>query len=189
MAVTIGTLLAGLVLLFLGRQLFWAFVGIVGFFGGLFLASALFGDLPTWALFVIAIVIGILGAGLAILAQRLLVILSGFLAAGIFFLNLFSAAGGTGVGGNEFGWLAWLVFLCGGILGAVIVAIAFDWALIVLSSLFGADLLVGVAGAQFDLDTLIRSLLFVVLVILGILVQSILMRGSGGSGRPMRASN
>jgi hypothetical protein len=61
----------------------------------------------------------------------------------------------------------WLVYLVGGLVGALLVVRLFDWALIVLSVLLGAALLVQALAVGADA----RSLLFVVLVAVGLVVQ------------------
>ena len=83
---------------------------------------------------------------------------------------------------------AWLCFVIGGVLGAVLMLAFFNWALIILSSLSGAHLIFrGLTG----LDTkhgarallhgfLARphyaSILFLILVIIGIAVQAAMYR-------------
>jgi uncharacterized membrane protein YccC len=59
-------------------------------------------------------------------------------------------------------------YLIGGIVGAVLLFVFFDWGLIVLSSLSGASLIVH--GIRFQHSAL--PLLFAVLVVVGILVQA-----------------
>jgi hypothetical protein len=59
-------------------------------------------------------------------------------------------------------------YIIGGIIGAVLLFVLFDWGLIVLSSLSGASLIVH--SITFQSHAL--PLLFAVLVIVGILVQA-----------------
>lgn len=66
----------------------------------------------------------------------------------------------------------WLLFLLGGIVGAVLLIAVFDWALIMLSSLFGATMIV----QAIPLDPLISMLLFGGLVLAGIMMQASLWR-------------
>jgi hypothetical protein len=156
-------LLVGLILLILGRKVFWLFVGAIGFVYGLNLATQIFQNLPDWALLLIALLAGLIGAGLAILLQRVAVWVAGFLAGGFFLLSVLNV-----VSAETSQWVFWLVFLVGGILGAVLVALVFDWALIILSSLMGATLIV----QAFELNQVIATLLFVGLVVIGIVIQA-----------------
>jgi len=67
----------------------------------------------------------------------------------------------------------------GGIIGAVLLFVLFDWGLIVLSSISGASLIVHNIAIQKQ----VLSLLFVVLVIVGILIQAEMMRWSRAPAR------
>lgn len=58
-------------------------------------------------------------------------------------------------------------FAVGGVLGAIVAALVMDWAIIALSSLAGAAVIVG----QFDMDTTLATLLFVGLTGIGVVVQ------------------
>ncbi len=75
------TLLVGLAVLLLGRRLFWLFVGAAGFAVGLHVAPMVLNG-PEWLMVVAALVLGILGAVLAIFFQWLAIGLAGF-AAGV----------------------------------------------------------------------------------------------------------
>ncbi len=77
-----------------------------------------------------------------------------------------------GVVGLEVGDLVWLPFLIGGIIGAILVVFLFDVALIGLSALAGAALIV----QTLDLDPLIGLALFVVLCIVGIGIQAYMLQ-------------
>jgi OmcA/MtrC family decaheme c-type cytochrome len=67
----------------------------------------------------------------------------------------------------------WLIFLVGGVIGALLVAAVFDLALVLLSSLAGAAL---VAQAV-TLPAGVELAVFLVLVALGIIIQTRLFRG------------
>jgi hypothetical protein len=64
-------------------------------------------------------------------------------------------------------WTFWLTFLIGGVIGAILVTMLFDPALIVLSSLLGASLLVNLLS----LDRWLMFAVFLILSGVGILVQ------------------
>lgn len=126
----------GALVLFLGRKLFWLFVAVIGFAAGLAIAARLFDVRPEWIALVLGIVLGVVGIVLAIVLQRLAIGVAGFLA-GAFIAT--SLAGALGV---ERGGLLWLAAVAAGILGALLLSTLFDWALIGLSSLAGATLVI-----------------------------------------------
>src|SRR6187200_2140589 len=67
----IPTIIAGVVLLFFGRRLFWLFVALIGFIAGMSLATQVLAIHEQWLLLLIAIGCGILGALIALFLQRL----------------------------------------------------------------------------------------------------------------------
>lgn len=153
-------ILVGAVVLLFGRRLFWLFVAAAGFLVGMMLATDWFEAQPDWVVLVIALGFGIVAAILSVFLQKLVIAFAGFMAAGYV---LYTLAGGLG-----YESLAWIAFLVGGILGAVLVLILFDWALIGLSSLLGATVIVENA----PLDQVLSAVLFVVLLVVGIIVQA-----------------
>lgn len=156
-------ILVGVALLILGRRLFWLFVGLVGFVAGITLATQFLSGQPDWLVLVIALVAGLLGVLLALFLQQLAVGVAGFVAGGYIIVNLLSM-----LMGETDQLLYWLIFLIGGIIGAVLVILLFDWALIVLSSLTGATLIVQAAG----LNPTLTLVLFVVLLVVGFVIQA-----------------
>ena len=163
---TILAVLIGLALLFFGRKLFWLFVGGAGFAAGMAVATNLFqGQRQSdWLILVIAVVAGLIGALLSVLLQRLAIGLAGFFAGGYALLNL-----ATKLGREDWAWIA---FVVGGVLGALLVMVLFDWALIVLSSLTGALLVVD----SLRLEPSLGLVMFVVLLIAGLVAQSARLR-------------
>lgn len=162
-------LLVGGALLVLGRKLFWLFVAAVGFAAGWAVATDLLSVQPEWLALVIALGIGVVGALVAQFVQRLAIGLAGFLAGAFLALSLVSLLH------PEAAWWGWLAFLAGGILGAVLLAATFEWALIGLSSLAGAVL---VAGAL-NLSSTMHLLVLIGLFVVGVIVQSALRDGAG----------
>ena len=126
--------LLGAALLFFGRKAFWLFVAGAGFVAGVSLANRILQG-PEWISLLIGLGIGFLAALLAVLVQRFAIGLAGFLVGGYlsmqFLVPFFHL---------EHGWLPWLAFIVGGIVGVILVNAFLDWALIVLSSLAGASL-------------------------------------------------
>ncbi|MCJ7678681.1 MAG: TMEM198/TM7SF3 family protein [Anaerolineales bacterium] len=164
-------LLVGGVLLVLGRKLFWLFVAAVGFAAGWAVSANLLHVQPEWLALLIALVAGVLGALLAQFVQRMAIGLAGFLAGGYLAISLVSL---LQLQGSLWGWLA---FLGGGILGAVLLAASFEWALIGLSSLAGAMLVTGALKLSSTMHLLVLAGLFV----LGVIIQSAL---GGSKSRP-----
>jgi hypothetical protein len=152
-------LVIGAALLLFGRRLYWLFVGGVGFVAGASLAGAELGpNAADWTL-LIALGLGLLGALLSVLLQRVLVGVAGFLAGGYLLHALALNAGHSS-------W-AWLAFVIGGVVGALLILAVFDWALIALSALTGAALISqNVALGQWP-----SELLFAVLLVFGLVVQ------------------
>jgi hypothetical protein len=161
----IADIVAGAVLLVLGRKLFWLFVAIAGFYLGFAVARALAAEQPAWLLWSIAIGAGLIGAVLAMLLQRVGFALGGFYAGGYIALLAVErfAPGAIGVA----------AFLVGGVIGAVLAALLMDWAIVVLSCLVGAALVVPAIALQ----PFASALLYAGLVAAGIIVQAQLMRG------------
>jgi hypothetical protein len=152
----------GVILLFLGRKLFWFFVGAAGFLAGLIFAPQFFQGQPGWLLLVIALAAGILGAVLALVLQRFAVAFAGFFMGG-YLLGAFLAALQINTGG-----LDWLVFLIGGLAGALLVSLLFDWALIFLSSMTGALMV----AQSLPLNPTVAGVVFIIFLVAGVVIQT-----------------
>jgi hypothetical protein len=161
----------GLALAFFGRQLFWLFVGGIGFAAGMSFASGVVEGQSDWVTLLIAIAAGIVGALLAIFLQRFAIGLGGFVAGGYATLNLLSRSGE-----GQWGWIA---FILGGILGALLVIFLFDWALIFLSSVTGALLV----ADSLKLEPQTAWITFLGLTVAGIAVQATQMRRTAAATR------
>jgi hypothetical protein len=162
----IAKLLVGLAALVAGRQLYWLFVGVAGFILGAEMAARGFAQSPDWLRLVLALVIGLLGTFLAVLFQYVAAAIAGFLVAGYVALRVLDAAGVSGPG------LVWIVFAAAGLAGFLLVLALFDWALIVLSSLAGAALVVEAVR----LGPPAATGLFLALAVAGIVVQGAWLR-------------
>jgi hypothetical protein len=130
---------AGVLLLTLGRRLFWLFVGVTGFAVGLQATQSFLGPQPFWMLWTLGLVCGIIGAVLALFFQQLAVAMGGFMAGGVLVVH---AAAMLGIGANG------LLVMAGGIIGAIAMVLIFDWTLVILSSLVGAAFVVDAIGRQ-----------------------------------------
>jgi hypothetical protein len=153
----------GLIMLIFGRKLFWLFVAIVGFLVGMEFIDLLLTNQSIWIKLLGGLGAGLLGALLAIFVQRAAFILAGFFAGAYFCLQLANPLGAAGA--------SLILAVASGAIGAIVAALLMDWAIIVLSCLVGAGAVVSRLGLR-DLNT---AIVFLVLVIIGILVQAKLM--------------
>lgn len=158
-------ILTGLILLLVGRKLYWLFIAVLGFIAGFILAEALLPEISTWILILISLIIGSLCALLAVFVNQLAVALAGFLGGGMLavqLIDLFDLSSGG----------YWILFLIGGIIGVILAALLFDWVLIVLSSLAGAILI----GSVWQDPSPWVNILILILFLVGLLIQASLLR-------------
>ena len=146
----------GAALLLAGRKLFWLFVAAAGFITGFQLASRYFQGAEVWSI-IVGLVIGAIFAILAIFLQTIAIGIAGFLAGG-YILQTIATSLGLNIA-------PWLIYLIGGIIGVLLVSFLFDWAIITLSSLAGASLVV--EAFQFQR----AGLIFLILVLAGVIIQ------------------
>jgi hypothetical protein len=158
----IPQVLVGLALVLIGRKLFWLFVGVVGFLAGMRFGAQLVTGQPEIVILVMAIAIGVLAALLAIVLQRVAVALAGGLAGGMLAMQI---AVGLGMKADS---TAWIFFVIGAVLAAVLVSVVFDWALIILSALIGASVISNIL----PVDPSVRLISLIVLFVIGVIVQS-----------------
>jgi len=165
-------LLVGLLLLVFGRRLYWLFVAGVGFLAGLELAPRLLPDHSETMIVIVALAVALVGALVAVVATRVAIGIVGFVAGGgVTALLLQNLAIDDGV-------VVLSAYLIAGIVGAVLLLVLFDWALILLSSLAGASLIVVSVERLLEVPPLIGFVLILVLAAIGALIQSRLI------GRP-----
>jgi len=169
------TLLVGLGVLLFGRRLFWLFVGAAGFAVGLHVAPAALAGRPEWVVVAAALLLGIVGAVLAIVFQWLAVGLGGF-AAGVH--GGLAAASALGLDGP---WL-WAGVFASGIVVAALVLWLWDPILILLSALIGAALLAPLVPVTSG----VRPWIFIGLLLAGIAVQASLLAPPEGGVKPGR---
>ena len=158
--------LVGVVILLFGRRIFWLCVAAVGFAAGVELAPRLVEQPTPLLALTFALVLGFVGALLALFLQKIAVAIVGFLAGGKLSLAIAAAFIGNSA------QLYWLIFLVGGIIGALLLLFLFDWALIFMSALIGAYLI----GGLVHFPPTGAAILFVVLVVVGVLVQARALR-------------
>lgn len=161
-SVPIVSVVLGVLVLFFGRKLFWLCVAAIGFAAGVELAPMIVHEPTTLLALSLALVLGFLGALLAMFLQKVAVAIFGFVAGGklanalaaAFYLQHAAHSG--------------IIFLIGGIIGAILLLALFDWALIFLSSIVGAYMI----QSAISLPPTGTAILFVVLVVVGMLVQA-----------------
>jgi hypothetical protein len=163
---TIVNFLVGLAVLLFGRKLFWLFVAVAGFILGVTFAPSLLPNQPEWVVLVIALGLGLVGAILAIVIQEIAVAIAGFIFGGYTLLTLLAT---LGVATGQWNWV---IFIIGGVIGAVLVLMLFDPALIILSALVGANLITNIFMPAPPLNLV----LFIVLFIVGAIFQAGLLR-------------
>ena len=163
----VGALIGAVILLF-GRELFWLCVAAVGFAAGMEIAPHLVHEPSPLLALAIALILGLMGALLALFLQKVAIAVLGFLAGGklggaiaaAFFVN--------------YAQYSTIIFLVGGLLGAILLLVLFDWALIAVSSLIGAHLI----QSAIVLPSSGSTIVFIGLAVIGVLVQAASLRRS-----------
>jgi hypothetical protein len=102
-------------------------------------------------------------------AQQVAVLVGGIRAGGVVAVSLIRLHESQG------DLALWIPIITGGVIGAILMGALFDWALIILSSLSGATLIV----ETFQLETSISLIALLVLLAVGIGIQASAMRRGG----------
>jgi hypothetical protein len=154
-------LVAGGLLLFFGKRLFWLAAALVAFL----FSWQLFGDLlgPMWSL-IVAVILGIVFAWLAIKFIRIAAYLVAFLA-GAVALPLLMGTFGVDMNGL-------ILAVIGGAIGLILVAVAFDWGLILITAWAGASAVTFALQNWVSMGGTFSTVVFLVLMIVGILWQA-----------------
>lgn len=161
-SVTIVGVLIGIVILFFGRRLFWLCVAAVGFAVGVEIAPQLVHEPSSLVALIVALLFGLLGALLALFLQKVAIAVLGFLAGGKLACAIAAAFF------VHYAHYSTIIFIAGGIIGAILLLVLFDWALIVVSSFIGAYLI----QSAIVLPPTGSTLVFVGLAIMGIIAQA-----------------
>lgn len=165
-------ILVGIILLTSGRKLFWLFVGCIGFAVGFHYTPYLWNLQSHLLLIVVAIFTGIIGAVLAVFFQKIAIGLAGFAAGGYIAVTL------LGLVGFQIGQIIWLPYLIGGIIGALLLFLIFDWALIIVSCFAGASMIVQAV----NIGPAVKLGLYCILIVIGGTIQTVLFIKSHQSG-------
>ncbi len=153
-------LITGLILVFFGRNLFWLFIGVVGFLLGIETANVILAGYPQWLVVIAASVAGILGVVAALFFQRVAFAIAGFYAcAYLTFIAIHPLVTAN---------IAIFLSFIGGIIGVVLSCFMLEWLLIVLSCLIGAGMVVGAVGGD---HMFLNAVFYFLLVITGITFQ------------------
>lgn len=165
-------ILAGIVLLFFGRRLFWFFVAVAGFLLGADAAARwISGD--TWLVWTAAILIGVGGALLAVFLQKAAVVIAGGLAGAWLALQWAEAAGLASP-------IPVIAAIALGLIAAVMTYFVFEWALILLSSIVGASLIAG----PLPLEPVWKGAAGAVLLVAGVCFQFLATRRAAAAPPP-----
>src|SRR5437762_7503406 len=113
-SIPILSVVIGAVVLLFGRKLFWLCVAAIGFAAGVTLASHLVSEPTALLQLTFAILLGFIGALLALFLQKLAIGLAGFVAGGRLAVGLVATFLA------QYASYYWLTFIIGGLIGAKI---------------------------------------------------------------------
>jgi hypothetical protein len=156
----------GIILLTMGKKLYWMIVAAVGFVIGLALATQYIRLDPPWLIYIVAFSAGLIGAVMGLYVQRLAIALSGFVVGGGGAVYL------SGLLGIKTGPFNWMAFIIGGIVGLLLVASMFDWALYILSAWAGSTLVTRTLTEGVGLNETLGLVLFFILFVVGMIIQA-----------------
>jgi hypothetical protein len=162
----------GFVILITGYQLPWLFVACVGFIAGYTLGQVPLIGLSGIALITFSSGFAIIGGLLVLYIRRIMLVLAGFLA-GVYICQYLLPS----LGWNS-EWISWFVLVIAGLFAAAIIFIWQSLALIFISSLAGATLVIH----YIQIVRIPQVLLFVILFLFGITAQWLLLQYSKSEG-------
>jgi len=152
-------LLLGLIILLAGRNVFWLFIGAIGFLVGVDLANIWLVDQAGWLIIGVGIAAGLVGAILAVVLERVAFALAGSYAAVFLTIAIAENLGSQGVSPT--------IVVVAGVVGAMLGALLTDWAIIILSALAGA----AAVSSIFVMTPTVQYASIVALATLGVIVQ------------------
>jgi len=167
-------ILVAIALVLFGRRLFWFFIACIGFAAGYGLAGEIFTGAEPDVLLIAGLILGFFGMLVAFFLQKFAVSLGGFLAGCYISLVIMEI-----IGVPIEGW-ALLALVIGGLIGIFVLNALFDPALVLLSSIAGAALLVQATMPNPPVDVIV----FLIVALLGVVFQLKLLRGAP---KPARA--
>ncbi|GAP21773.1 hypothetical protein [Leptolinea tardivitalis] len=161
----ISTLLqlgAGGLLMVAGKKLYWVVVGLCGAIAGLFISEFFFHPQTLGERALVAVGIGAAFAVLALVLQRIMISVAGFIAGGYLGVSLVKT---LNIGVESWDWV---IFLLGGLIGILIVHFLFELSLVIISSFAGASLIT----RAINLEGAAGLIVLLVLILAGIVIQS-----------------
>jgi hypothetical protein len=153
----------GAILLFLGRELNFVFAGGFAVLFAFRVLPLLPNSWPAWGDTAFIIGIGLLVAAIALTNKRFGYYVSGFLGGGYFLVEYFAPGGSN---------IPLIPFFVGSVIGAFIMGLLNEWALMIISSIVGAYFIADLFILRRDVEMMISGGLFLI----GALVQVILWR-------------
>lgn len=155
--------LIGFFLLMFGQRFFWLTAGFVAFLYGWKVLSDLFGS--GWITFLLAMGLGLGLTWLAVRFIRVVAYLLGFLVGAIVSINLSNILG--------FEFHLYLLILLGGFIGIAIMAMAFEWALVLFTAWAGTAMIMVGVREWIHPEGVLASIVFGLLMLLGVLWQGL----------------
>jgi len=154
---------AGVIILFLGRELSFLFSAVMAAFLGYRLTPLLPSAWPAWSENAFVAALAIIAAILTIVNERAGFYISGFLIGGYVLSEIYAP--------NSL-FIPILPFIVGSVLGAVIIGLLTEWAMIIVSTLIGTYIIYGILPMVGTARTLASAGIFIV----GALAQVILFQ-------------
>ena len=161
---------AGVMILFLGRELSFLFSAAMAAFLGFRLTPLLPASWPSWSGTAFVVTIAVVAAILTIINESAGFYVSGFLIGGYVLTEYFAP--------NSLS-IPLLPFIVGSVLGAVIIGLFTDWAMIIVSTFIGTYLIYGVLPLVGTARTLVSAGIFIV----GALAQVVIFQMQKHSNR------
>ena len=160
----------GGILLFLGRELNFIFAGAMAGLLAYRLTPLLPPTWPAWSDAAFMIALGLIAANLVLIHERAGYFLSGFLAGGFFLVEYYAPNVLT---------VPLVPFIVGGVIGALVLGLLTEWALILVSAAIGASYLLNLFVLNPTAEILVGAGLFII----GALTQVIIMQSQKQSER------
>ena len=140
-------------------------MGAIGFITVLTFADQILAIHSPVIILAAGIILGIIGIVIALFMQGFAIFAGGFLSGSYIAYMIVTA---LGLIPRE---LFWIAYIAGGIVGAILLFFLFDWALIALSSVAGASIIID----TLTLDPKIETAIVIILALSGIFIQTKLL--------------
>ena len=161
--ILILSIIVGVAVLIMGRQIFWVFIAGLGFVLGLLFSSQYYDAQFGWQTLFISAGIAIVGAVLAYTVQRLAAGIAGLATGWYFSLVVLSYLN------LDLGQIESVIPYIIGIISGILLFLYFDWGVIIASSLAGAAIITSATSLSKNVEVAVLGMLAVI----GIVIQSI----------------